>query len=192
MKQLTRGFTLMEMVGVVAVIAILASVATPMVLSAIENSRVSSTLGQVRTVQTAVTQFYADTGVWPRHRNPTTRNDERQLLNNLAYGGGTINGWNGPYLETDIDDLISRGSEVLIFHETRDNEKCDTDGDGTPAGDTMLLRFDNISDDMARKLSDANDGDGTALTGTTAWNVAGRARRGVYRSNGMTICIAQT
>ncbi|MEM6640016.1 MAG: prepilin-type N-terminal cleavage/methylation domain-containing protein [Pseudomonadota bacterium] len=192
MIRTSKGFTLIEMIGVVAVIAILASVATPMIFDAIEDSRVSATVAEVRAVTTGIARFYADTGRYPQHRNPTSTNWERPLLQNIAQSGGTIPGWRGPYIEADIVNHISQGSEVLVYNEIRPAEQCDVDGDGNPDGTTMILRFNDINDDVARKLSDALDGDGDQLTGTNTWDVVGRVRRSVFRPNGMTICVGST
>ncbi|MEM7233820.1 MAG: prepilin-type N-terminal cleavage/methylation domain-containing protein, partial [Planctomycetota bacterium] len=69
-QQGQKGFTLMEMIGVVAVIAILAAMATPMIFDAILDARVSAVLQQARTLETAAARYYTDTGQWPRQRNP--------------------------------------------------------------------------------------------------------------------------
>ena len=186
------GFTLMEMIGVVAVVAILATMATPMIFKAIQDSRISATLQQARQVETAIARFYADTGRWPIHRTPIMNPHERQLIANTAEGGGTIPGWDGPYLDAELRNLLTPGSEMLVYHETRDNEKCDVDGDGTPDANTMILRINDLDDDVARNLSDAIDNDFQNTSGTAAWDVAGRARRGVFRPNAMIICLSQT
>lgn len=53
------GFTLIEMIGVLAVIAILAAVLIPKVFEAISNSRVNNTAMSCNTVKTAVADHYA-------------------------------------------------------------------------------------------------------------------------------------
>jgi len=62
-----KGFTLIEIIGVMAVIAILASMATSRMFDAIENSKVSAVIQHANSLTTTVANFYADTGVWPRH-----------------------------------------------------------------------------------------------------------------------------
>ena len=61
------GFTLVEMIGVLAVIAILVSVAAPKIFAAIEDAKVSAYVQKINTLTSAVAKFQVDTGAWPRH-----------------------------------------------------------------------------------------------------------------------------
>lgn len=59
------GFTLIEMIGVLAVIAILAAVLIPKVFEAINNARVNNAAMSVATVKTACVDHYAKAGAFP-------------------------------------------------------------------------------------------------------------------------------
>jgi prepilin-type N-terminal cleavage/methylation domain-containing protein len=61
-RRLMRAFTLIEMIGVLAVIAILASLLIPKVFNAINSSRVNNTVVSYNTIKTAVTDHYAKYG----------------------------------------------------------------------------------------------------------------------------------
>src|SRR5713101_3686857 len=61
----SRGFTLIEMVVVLAVIAILAAILTPIVTSYIERARVDAATNDVKKIAAAIVQFNTDTRVWP-------------------------------------------------------------------------------------------------------------------------------
>jgi prepilin-type N-terminal cleavage/methylation domain-containing protein len=58
----TRGFTLVEMIGVLAVIAILAGMLIPKIFEAIRNSRINATLEAYNTLKAAVLENYAKWG----------------------------------------------------------------------------------------------------------------------------------
>lgn len=59
------GFTLIEVVVVVAVIAILAAVLTPYITKYIDDSRIAKARNEVQVIGGAMTNFYKDTGLWP-------------------------------------------------------------------------------------------------------------------------------
>jgi prepilin-type N-terminal cleavage/methylation domain-containing protein len=59
------GFTLIEVVVVVAVIAILAAVLTPYITKYIDDSKIAKARNEVQVVGGAMTNFYKDTGTWP-------------------------------------------------------------------------------------------------------------------------------
>jgi len=57
-----RGFTLIEMIGVLAVIAILAALLIPKIFTAIGNAQINSTAESIATVKTALADHYAKFG----------------------------------------------------------------------------------------------------------------------------------
>ncbi len=57
-----QGFTLIEMIGVLAVIAILAAVLVPKVFEAINNARINNSSMSCDTVKTAIADHYAKAG----------------------------------------------------------------------------------------------------------------------------------
>src|SRR5690242_1978505 len=58
-RRLSRAFTLIEMIGTLAVIAILASLLIPKIFQAISNAYLSQTVLSVQTMKTAVMEHYA-------------------------------------------------------------------------------------------------------------------------------------
>ncbi len=57
-----RGFTLIEMIGVLAVVAVLAALVLPKVFDVIAESRVNALAASVKAYETAVIKYYSDIG----------------------------------------------------------------------------------------------------------------------------------
>lgn len=74
------GFTLIELIVVVAILGILAAVVTPRVLDALDNAKVSGAEAYGKQVQLAMERYYVDNGRYPDPdgngtANVTTGND---------------------------------------------------------------------------------------------------------------------
>jgi type IV pilus assembly protein PilA len=65
MKTLQKGFTLIELMIVVAIIGILAAIAIPAYQDYTIRSQVTEGLSLASSVKASVAEFYADNGTWP-------------------------------------------------------------------------------------------------------------------------------
>ncbi len=65
MLKRTRGFTLIELLVVVAIVAILAMIAVPNVLVAVHRSKQKTTMKDIITISTAITDYITDKGTAP-------------------------------------------------------------------------------------------------------------------------------
>lgn len=84
------GFTLVELLVVLAIIALIGTLVGPRVLGYIGTAKSDTAATQIRNLSNAVELFYLDVGAYP--------DDEAQLkalLEPLSAAG-----WNGPYLKT--------------------------------------------------------------------------------------------
>ncbi|WP_334041203.1 type II secretion system major pseudopilin GspG [Burkholderia ambifaria] len=84
-----QGFTLLELLVVLLIIALLAGYVGPKLFSQVDKAKVKSTQAQMKTLGDAVTQFRLDTGNYPTA-------DEG--LDALVVQPQGVDGWNGPYL----------------------------------------------------------------------------------------------
>ncbi len=168
------GFTLMEMLGVLAVIAILASVATPKIFAAIRDAKVASFVEDVNTIRTAVADYYKDTGTFPYHDVTNSDSDRHTLMKNTSAG---ITGWRGPYLEKEIGNPFNPGAARRVISSSNSNYQFDLDGDGTvDTSNVSFLEVRGLSIDEAQELSNAIDSDASVTSGDGAWYASGRVK----------------
>jgi prepilin-type N-terminal cleavage/methylation domain-containing protein len=63
-----RGFTLIEVIVVAAIIAILAGILVPMIFNQIDEAKLTRAEGDCKTISTAILMFRKETGKWPYYR----------------------------------------------------------------------------------------------------------------------------
>jgi general secretion pathway protein G len=84
------GFTLVEMLVVITIIALIMALVGPRVLNYLTESKVKTAKIQIESFATALDLFYLDVG-----RYPTSS----EGLSALVQGSSTAGSWNGPYLK---------------------------------------------------------------------------------------------
>jgi general secretion pathway protein G len=87
-----RGFTLIEIMVVMVIIAMLAALVGPRVMNALGGSKVKATRIQIENLANAIDTFHLDVG-----RYPTQQEGLQTLVANPA--DKPINNWRGPYLK---------------------------------------------------------------------------------------------
>jgi len=85
------GFTLMELVVALAIVAIMAGTIAPMAYNQVKRARKDATLRELDTLTDGLLAFYEDTGRFPT---------EGEGLGALV-GDPGVNGWQGPYVGDD-------------------------------------------------------------------------------------------
>lgn len=85
-----RGFTLIEIMVVIIIIGILASIVGPKMFGNVEKARLNAASAQIEMLGTALDSFRLDVG-----RYPTTAEGLEALVAQVS----GVDGWNGPYLK---------------------------------------------------------------------------------------------
>lgn len=86
------GFTLMELLVVLVIVGLLASLVGPILYNKINPAKQTVARGQISNFATAIESYWIDTGQFP---------STQQGLNALQTNPG-VGGWNGPYLRKTI------------------------------------------------------------------------------------------
>ena len=140
-----RGFTLLEMLMVVAIIGILAGVIIGSINDSRDKARSAAASRELSTIRPAIELLFADTGLYP-HKQPSycpPRNASGNEVNlNLPSSGlratdGTYSEWDGPY----IGDMTDPWGNPYFLDEdyycTPGVQGCD--GHDSSTGDRSVL-----------------------------------------------------
>src|SRR5256884_9136502 len=82
----SKGFTLIELAVVLAIIAVLAAILTPMVTNYLDQSRLARAQADARTIADAIKLYQRDTGQWPVYASAA------DYSSNSCCGGGALIG----------------------------------------------------------------------------------------------------
>jgi general secretion pathway protein G len=84
-----KGFTLIEVIVVAAIIAILAGILVPMIFNQIDESKITRAQGDAKAIATAVQLYRTHTGMWPTY-DPTNANPTTAYYNALFTDGNRL------------------------------------------------------------------------------------------------------
>ena len=125
-----RGFTLLEIMVVVTIIALLAALVAPRIFGQVGTARASAAKAQASTISEAVNLYVLDSGL----SSPGSDFELDDLMLRADEGGGS----NGPYLEK-ADDLVDPWGnryEIIVPGEINASFDIVSYGeDGQPGGE---------------------------------------------------------
>jgi general secretion pathway protein G len=84
------GFTLVELLLVLVILALIAGLVLPGIIGKAEGAKVRAAASQISRIAMSVESFYLDTGKTP------------DSLDELVDEPGDVAGWNGPYIKRSI------------------------------------------------------------------------------------------
>lgn len=113
-----RGFTLIEMVIVVAIVALLAGILVPVAFNQVDDAEKARAMADIRQISSSLMLFRNDTGVWPIHNtrllysdgnaavseNRFENSSTRHIRSFLRENSPATTGWEGPYMTTFSPD----------------------------------------------------------------------------------------
>ena len=109
------GITTMEVLVIVAVLAILGGIVTPLVLKEVRQSKFTRVVADMEAISTAFSQYYADTDFWPeKYNGSTSRKVAFQEFPCLYANTEGLGGWDGPYLKRGV---LEDGERVVALRE---------------------------------------------------------------------------
>lgn len=112
-KRRTAGYTLLELLVVMGIIAVLTAIATPQVMGYFNKAKAQSVQLQIQNIGTALELYYMDNGVYP---------STDQGLKALVEAPADANHWSGPYLKKTQNLLDPWGHPYQYEYPTASGE----------------------------------------------------------------------
>ncbi len=118
-----HGFTLIEIVIAVAIVAIIAAAISPMVFRHLEDAKISKAQNETETIATAVLNYYKDVGAWPyTNANGPSGNGIGRVISSTRVPTGA-----GPAAATGAANWGSNGTTKqlgdYLFYNNADDDR---------------------------------------------------------------------
>lgn len=165
-----NGFTLIEMIGVLAIIAILVSAVAPKIFESISDSKVTTVGTFVKTLGSSLSKYYADMGSTMPLTDVSANTATIDANGSWVGPGGNVNNaletalthrksasqtdgkwqnFNGPYIEKFERDNPPIGTFMSLYTNTANNN-------GNAASATTPQNFD-LDNDGTNDIANGND-----------------------------------
>ena len=140
MKQLQKGFTLIELMIVVAIIGILAAVAIPAYQDYIARSQVSEAVSLLGAAKTPIAEYIADKGALPPAITDAVSTTSGKYMASLAMAGDPTAAsitLTATMKTTGVNTAITSGTVTMLTGDSAKSWTC-TAGGGTPLASKYL------------------------------------------------------
>jgi general secretion pathway protein G len=164
-----KGFTLMELMVVIAIIVLLAGIMVPNLANRIERAKVTKAEADISAIESAIAMYETDTGRYP----PDSITELSNWLTgqNVDTTSSSAKDWHGPYIKGIEDDpwgtpyryinVVDSGSYDLYYDTPNDCEGIADGAGGCVAPPTPDLNYYIYSLGKNRSTGDAYDDDPT-------------------------------
>ncbi len=124
-SRIRRGFTLIELVVVILILAILAALIVPRVVGRGDDAKRSKAASDISTLRSQVQLFKSDVGTFPE-----------SLLDLRTRPSEGADGWRGPYLDKELPtDPYGNEYDYQVTSDGEDFTIICYGADGAPGGD---------------------------------------------------------
>ncbi|MBI4667066.1 MAG: prepilin-type N-terminal cleavage/methylation domain-containing protein [Nitrospinae bacterium] len=178
MLRSNRGFTLIEMIGVLAVISILAAMVAPKIFEVIADSKATRASAEVNTFASGVAKWYKDIGSLQSLTAAGALNaTDASFESELTASGGTAGlwtRWRGPYIPYTTSPAIGTGltistaagtTAVAATNATGFDLSDDGTGDMATTNQVVALVFAGVAQSEFERVDDILDS-GLTKTGS--------------------------
>lgn len=128
------GFTLVELLVVLVIIGLLATLATPQVLRYLGQAKVDTTNAQISNFESALELYFIDNGKYPE--------DEEGLMALISKPASSVR-WNGPYIKIKGGILDPWGNPYLYKKESSNYQVISYGSDGALGGEGVSADITN-------------------------------------------------
>ena len=168
------GFTLVEIVVILAIIGMLAAVLTPQILGRMTTAQSASLLSTLKSLQTAATAHRTDMGRYPQKLRQLAVAPTNGVEDSCGrvIPGFTFSQWSGPYVDRDITSAgINIGGSIIADSLQRTPSTFSESG-------TLAITVSDVDQAVADQVDRSMDGAVDYLNGSILWAQVGTTGRG--------------
>jgi prepilin-type N-terminal cleavage/methylation domain-containing protein len=200
-----RGFTLIETVVTVGIVATLAAVVIPQVVRQFDNTDPARLAEDLNNIRTGIEAFTVNVKSQPGDLEDlanqigdfgaTDAQDRDSTIQNVVYSAADSSAWLGPYISASIDtsahgsntDILFTGFGAPVNNSLRAYDVHATNGGavvahGTTSADFLAIQVDDLSTPQFRSVNELIDGVAEATDDTRAKNGRFRCPAATYAS----------